>query len=81
MPTLKKIRNTKAQSGTGGAAKRRANISGAYAVPDGADVDGKRIILIDDIVTTGSTLSECARTLAMAGAENVSAAALARHRD
>ena len=81
VPTLKKIRNTKAQSGTGGAAKRRANISGAYAVHDGADVAGKRILLIDDIVTTGSTLSECARTLAMAGAENISAAALARHRD
>ena len=80
-PTLKKVRDTKAQSGTGSAEKRRANISGAYMVPDPGLVAGKRILLIDDIVTTGSTLSECARMLGMAGAEKVTAAAVARSRD
>lgn len=79
--TLKKIRNTAAQSQTGSAEKRRANISGAYRVMNPALVADKRILLIDDIVTTGSTLSECARTLGLAGAERVICAAVARHRD
>lgn len=81
VPTLRKMRNVRAQSGTGSAEKRRANISGAYAVPDAKVVGGRKILLIDDIVTTGSTLSECARMLGMAGAGKVSAAAVARHRD
>lgn len=79
--TLKKIRNTAAQSQTGSAEKRRANISGAYRVMNPALVADKRVLLIDDIVTTGSTLSECARTLGLAGAERVICAAVARHRD
>jgi competence protein ComFC len=80
-PLLVKTRNARPQSGTGGAEKRRANISGAYSVPGSAAVSGLRVLLIDDIVTTGSTLSECARTLLTAGAESVCAAAVARHRD
>lgn len=79
--TLKKIRNTAAQSQTGSAEKRRANISGAYRVPDPEYVADKRILLIDDIVTTGSTLSECARALGLAGAERVLCATVARRRD
>lgn len=79
--TLKKIRNTAAQSQTGSAEKRRANISGAYRVPEPERVADKRILLIDDIVTTGSTLSECARSLGLAGAERVLCATIARHRD
>jgi competence protein ComFC len=81
VPTLKKVKNVKAQSSTGSAEKRRANISGAYAVIDVQSVSGKRILLVDDIITTGSTLSECARTLQMAGAGTITAAAVARHRD
>lgn len=79
--TLKKVRHTTAQSQTGSAEKRRANISGAYRVPDPAQIADKRILLIDDIVTTGSTLSECARTLGLAGAEQVVCATVARRRD
>ena len=41
---------------------------------------GRRVLLIDDIVTTGSTLSECARVLRTAGATDVVCAALARSR-
>lgn len=67
-PTLHKQRNTQPQSGTGDAAKRRANITGAYRMKRSADVAGKRVLLIDDIVTTGATLSECARVLGKAGA-------------
>ena len=46
-----------------------------------ADVTGKRILLIDHIVTTGSTLSECARVLGKAGAEQVVCATVARAAD
>lgn len=79
--TLKKVRHTQAQSKTGSAEKRRSNISGAYAVKDRELVNGKRILLIDDIVTTGSTLSECARILGMAGADRIYCATVARTRE
>ena len=80
-PTLCKQRNTQPQSGTGDAAKRRANIAGAYRMRKGVDVKEKRVLLIDDIVTTGSTLSECARVLGKAGAEQVVCATVARTAD
>ena len=74
---LRKIRNTKPQSTMGSAAHRRANILGAYEVMDPALVRGKRILLLDDIITTGATASECARTLLTAGAKEVKLATLA----
>ena len=80
-PTLHKQRNTQPQSGTGDSAKRRANIAGAYRMKRSADVTGKRILLMDDIVTTGATLSECARVLGKAGAEQVVCATVARSAD
>ena len=46
----------------------------------GVDVAGKHILLVDDIITTGSTLSECARILKTAGAERVICVTLARRR-
>ena len=76
--TLVKHTDVPAQSGLGSAEKRRANVSGSYAASDPELIAGKRILLIDDIVTTGSTLSECARTLLGAGAEKVVCATLAR---
>ena len=80
VPVLRKRRGIRPQSRTGEPAKRRANIAGAYRVPDPALVAGKRILLVDDIVTTGSTLSECAKTLLLAGAEEVRCATLASTR-
>ena len=70
-----------AQSGAGSAEKRRANISGVYSVTDEELVRGKRVLVIDDIITTGSTLSECAKTLKYAGAEEVLCCTLARTRE
>lgn len=76
--TLRKKPGIRAQSQTGSPEKRRANIAGAYEVLDPTLVDGKRILIIDDIITTGSTLSECAKTLLLAGADDVLCASLAR---
>lgn len=79
--TLCKVRDTEAQSVLGkNDASRRANVLSAYQVTDPALVEGRRVLLIDDIVTTGSTLSECARVLRTAGATDVVCAALARSR-
>ena len=61
-------------------AQRRANVSGAYAPETPERFAGKRILLIDDIVTTGATLSECSRTLLLADASDVVYAALAAPR-
>ena len=79
--TLEKVRDVEKQSLMGSEEKRRANISGVYRVADRELIEGKRILLIDDIVTTGATLSECARTLLEGGAKEVLCAALARGRD
>ena len=78
--TLRKERNTDPQSGLTEDAQRRANVLGAYTSVDPELVAGKRVLLIDDVVTTGSTLSECARMLRTMGAEDVVCAALARAR-
>ncbi len=76
-PLLRKIRNAPPQTRESGAERRRANISGCYALYKGAEVEGKRILLVDDVYTTGATLSECARVLLMAGAEEVCALTVA----
>lgn len=73
----KKIRHTKPQSLMGDAAHRRANILGAYRVTDSALVKDKRILLIDDIITTGATASEYSRILLTAGAKEVKLATVA----
>lgn len=75
--TLRKIRHTKPQSRLSTAAQRRANVLGAFQVIDPAAIAGKRILLLDDIITTGSTLSECSRVLLTAGAKQVHCAAVA----
>jgi competence protein ComFC len=80
-PLLEKIHDVPAQSGIGSAEKRRANISGAYQAVATEKIDGKRILLVDDIVTTGATLSECSKTLLRAGAHQIMCAAAARDRD
>lgn len=69
--TLRKIADNPPQSGMGDAAARRANVLGVYECPDPAAVAGKRWLLVDDIVTTGSTLAECVRVLKEAGAADV----------
>lgn len=58
-------------------AQRRANVLGAYSLIDPELVRGKRVLLVDDVVTSGATLSECARVLLTAGAAGVWAVTLA----
>ena len=58
--------------------QRRENIRGAFAVRDGKAVRGRDVLLVDDVFTTGTTISECARVLLRAGAESVAAATVAR---
>ena len=78
--TLRKSRNTDPQSGLEEESARRANVLGAYTAVDPELLAGKRVLLIDDVVTTGSTFSECARVLRTMGAKDVVCAALARAR-
>lgn len=78
--TLRKVRNTDAQSSISDDSARRANVLGAYEVLAPEFINGKRILLVDDVVTTGSTLSECARVLRTFGAKDVVCASLARAR-
>jgi len=74
---LKKIRHTRTQSGINGFENRKANVLGVYRVTAPEKVAGKRILLVDDILTTGATMSEAARMLKVAGAKEVHGAAVA----
>ena len=80
---LQKITDNPAQSGLTEEAARRANVLGVYEAAEPERIQGYRILLVDDICTTGATLAECARTLRDAGAADVMSvcAALARRPD
>ena len=68
---LRKVRNNRPQSGISGLAQRRANVLGVYRPVNPEQIQGKRILLLDDIITTGATAGECARVLLTAGAKEV----------
>lgn len=76
-PLLRKKRHTMPQSSLKGESERRANVLGAYVVRYPEQVQGKRVLLVDDVVTSGATLSECARMLLTAGAKQVACVTLA----
>ncbi|MCI6053791.1 ComF family protein [Dysosmobacter sp.] len=80
---LRKTLDNPAQSGLHEAAARRANVLGVYEAADPDKLRGRRVLLVDDICTTGATLAECARTLRAAGAESVACvtAALTREKE
>ena len=69
--TLEKVRVTGVQSQQSTEADRRANVEGAYRALPGLDLTGRRVVLVDDVVTTGSTLAQCAACLRSAGAASV----------
>ena len=78
VPLLEKTRDTPPQSSLTQGRQRRANVAGVYTAPHPAQVAGQRVLLLDDILTTGATLNEAARTLRQAGARQVVAAAFCR---
>lgn len=77
IPTLKKTRHAPPQSSITDESARRANILSAYRTLDPEIIRNKRILILDDIITTGSTASECAKTLLVSGACKVICAAVA----
>ena len=76
-PLLERIRYTTTQTAFD-RAERMQNLHGAFRLRKNANVQDLRVLLIDDVLTTGSTLSECARVLKKAGARSVHAATAAR---
>ncbi len=75
--TLKKTRNNQPQHSLKKASEREKNVKGAYKLTAKAIAKGKRFLLIDDIITTGNTLGECARILCEGGAQSVLCATFA----
>jgi ComF family protein len=73
---LRRKKNTRDQTYLN-ALQRAENVKDAFAVKESDRIDGKTIILVDDVMTTGATLNECARTLLSAGAVDIFAATLA----
>jgi ComF family protein len=74
---LRRKRATPPQTGLSVAA-RRENLRGAFEVVNPDDVRGREIVLVDDVMTTGATLSACARALKRAGAARVMGLTMAR---
>jgi predicted amidophosphoribosyltransferase len=76
---LRRVRATRQQVGLT-QAERATNVQGAFKVSaEGrSDTDGRRLVLIDDVLTSGATLDNCARILLRAGAANVDALVFAR---
>lgn len=78
---LKKIKNTKPQVNLN-AKERKTNLIGAFSINKKYDIKNKSILICDDVITTGSTLEECAKALKDAGAERVICAVSAlNHKD
>ncbi len=79
---LRRRKATESQAGKSASGRRR-NVAGAFEVPERqkARLAGKRILLIDDVLTTGATAEACARALIRAGAAAVDLATVARVRD
>ena len=81
LKSLKKIRHNPPQAREKDSASRRANVLNAYASVNPDAIRGKKLLLVDDVITSGATLSECCRILKMAGAESLYCATFAAARE
>ena len=75
--SLKRTRATPSQTGLS-LKERTKNIKGAFSVRNSQKLNGKRILLVDDVMTTGATVNECSRVLLQAGAREILVYTLAR---
>ena len=75
--SLLRTRETASQTGLT-RKQRRANVRGAFAVKNAERIRGRSVLLVDDVMTTGTTVNECARVLLRAGAKEVFVATVAR---
>lgn len=75
---LARSRPTASQGAMASAKARRRNVLGAFKISDPARVAGQRILLVDDVLTTGATVESCARALKRAGAVRIHVLVLAR---
>ena len=71
IPLLYQTKKSPKQHQSANIAERFSNVSGKYSIFKNVDVKDKIVLLVDDIKTTGATLSQCARELKLAGAERV----------
>jgi len=74
---LRRVRHTGTQTVLS-RGERLGNLREAFALGRGAAVEGRHVLLVDDVLTTGATLDACARTLLSAGAASVRALSVAR---
>lgn len=77
VPLLQKIKETLPQSSLKTMAQRKKNVDGAYGICGSASLQGKRILLLDDVITSGASCAECCKILQRAGAKAIFCAAVA----
>ena len=74
---LFKIKNTAPQS-TLNKAERKSNLKGAYAVKNETVIKNKKVLILDDVYTTGSTAKECSKLLKSAGVKHIGVITIAK---
>lgn len=80
LPLLVKVQESPAPQKRLSASQRRGNVLGLFDVEGHRDLSGMRLLLVDDVITTGATIAECAKMLKLCGAQRVTGAVVAATR-